>query len=239
MPRSVKRFSSDFLEEYEELQNRSQNETYQYEDYDATPQENPEPVQEPTEEIAPQDASSSNVWKKLGKVALIILIFVALFFASMHITTFVLNMNHQVDDYSNDAPDYDNNETDEDFGIVIETNENTESVTVLEEDNEVSEKPSSSAPATSETKKPATTTSEEKKEPAEKPADSTAKTETPSSSGTTVKDNTQTPSTSEKPASGNIKPEKPVTAPKPSAPSATPAPSTSLVPSTPSLVPGA
>ncbi len=118
MRRTGRRFSEDFLEE--------NNEEITYEDYETVAPEEPEYEEyydlsdlaeldgETPQETDVKEKSSSPL-KKIAKVLIIILVLIALFFASAKITEIILDHNEEPSSYGNDAPDMN-----EDFDEIID-----------------------------------------------------------------------------------------------------------------------
>ncbi len=181
MRRTGRRHISDYLEENEELNQNLQEDYGEYDEFDIAT-ENEVDNYEETEQ-----PSAARVWKKIGKVALVILVLIALFFISMKVTEIFLDRNQEPASYNNDAPAYNdidtNNENSEDIPAVEETEEYEEPENTQPTYQEEDTTPPPSAPKAEEPKKP---------EEPEKPAvEAPAEPETPSTP--------QTPSTPSKP----------------------------------------
>lgn len=176
-----RRHSSNYPEQNEEF---NQNLYENYDEFDTVYEE---------DEGVPEEAESSSavrVFKKIGKVALVILVLIALFFISMKITEICLDRNQEPASYGNDAPVYDEIDTPDD---------DTENVPVIEEtdDEDVENKQPTYSEDIKETedKKPAAPKPEEDKKPEEN-----KKPEVAEKPETTEKPSTpETPSTPSKP----------------------------------------
>ena len=187
MRRNGRRHADDYLE------NEELNEIYEeYEEFDieADPDAEDEAYVE-TEEASPK----KNVWVKIGKVALVILVLIALFFVSMKVTEIVLDRN-QEPDYSSDAPAYsdDSDLTDDENIPVIDTD--TEDENIAEEDEEETEFKEYKEKDTTPVKKP-----EEAKTPEgnKKPEEDKKPVETEKPEETKKPSTEPTPSTPSKP----------------------------------------
>ncbi len=182
MRRTGRRFSEDFLEE--------NNEEITYEDYETTESEETEyeeyfDLSDLQDDVPVEtDKKCSSPLRKIGKILIIILVLIALFFASAKITEIILDHNEEPASYGNDAPDMD-----EDFDEIIDedddiiTDTNIPDVLGGEDDGadympEPAEKPEET-PTTSEspsTSPSPSTTPEVSPKPSENPAPSTAPT---------------------------------------------------------------
>lgn len=182
MRRHGRRHVSDYLEN-EELNGT-------YEEYEEFDQENEEVQGEIYEEDVPQKKS---IWVKIGKIAVIILVLIALFFISMKVTEIILDRN-QEPEYGTDAPAYSDTESqgDEEIPAINEEPEDEEKMEEYKEED------------TTPVKQP-----EEDKKPEEKPQDSQKPQDKPAE--------TQKPA--EQPAEKPAESEKPSTEPTPSKPS--------------------
>lgn len=114
------------------------------------------------------------VWVKIGKIALIVLVLIALFFVSMKVTEIFLDRNQEPVSYGEDAPAYSDETEEEDTPEIIEEMEEykEEDLTVVPQ-----------KPEESETEKPAEKPAETPGDkPSEKPSDKPEETpaETPS-----------------------------------------------------------
>lgn len=119
MKRTGRRYTEDFLEEnneeivYEdfELESEKTDESeYQY--FDFTEDESFDEAEEKDEKKSPV------VLKKIGKILIVILVLIALFFASAKITEIILDRNEEPATFGNEAPDFE-----EDFNEIIEEDE--------------------------------------------------------------------------------------------------------------------
>ena len=119
MKRTGRRYTEDFLEEnneeivYEdfELESEKTDESeYQY--FDFTEDESFDEIEEKDEKKSPV------VLKKIGKILIVILVLIALFFASAKITEIILDRNEEPATFGNEAPDFE-----EDFNEIIEEDE--------------------------------------------------------------------------------------------------------------------
>ena len=115
MRRHGRRHVSEYVE------NEELNETYEtYEDYEETDVDSENEVYD--EEEAPKGKS---VWVKIGKIAVIILVLIALFFISMKVTEIVLDRNSEPE-YGSEIPAYTDSEQDEDIPAINEQDEQEE-----------------------------------------------------------------------------------------------------------------
>lgn len=166
MRRTGRRQISNYLEENEEFSTNQMEEIYdnEYEEYD---------VNEEDEEATlfeEEKSGAARVWKKIGKVALVILVLIALFFVSMKVTEIFLDRNQEPDSYGTDAPAYSDSDYEEDPSdiptIEEEKEENVGEVATLEEEDEKTpdtEKPSKpEAEKNDETDKPSAPSEPEK-----------------------------------------------------------------------------
>lgn len=119
MKRTGRRYTEDFLEEnneeivYEdfELESEKTDESeYQY--FDFTEDESFDEAEEKDEKKSPV------VLKKIGKVLIVILVLIALFFASAKITEIILDHNEEPSSFEDNTPDFE-----EDFNEIIEEDE--------------------------------------------------------------------------------------------------------------------
>ncbi len=119
MKRTGRRYTEDFLEEnneeivYEdfELESEKTDESeYQY--FDFTEDESFDEIEEKDEKKSPV------VLKKIGKILIVILVLIALFFASAKITEIILDRNEEPATFGNETPDFE-----EDFNEIIEEDE--------------------------------------------------------------------------------------------------------------------
>jgi outer membrane biosynthesis protein TonB len=143
------------------------------------------------------------VWVKIGKVAVVILVLIALFFISMKVTEIVLDRNSEPE-YSSDAPaynDYETEDNDEDIPGIREQEDESTEYKEYEEQDKTSVKPVDEKKPDDE-KKP-----EETQKPAEKPTETQKPAETPKPAEKPQE--TQKPSTEPAPS----KPSKPVIVP--------------------------
>lgn len=146
MRRSGRRQINDYLEENEELNFAQTEELYEdeYEEYD-----------EDREDILYEEEKSGAafVWKKIGKIALIILALIALFFVSMKVTEICLDRNQEPDSYGTDAPAYSDSDYEEESSdvpvIEEEPEENVGGLEVLDE-ADVPQKPKTEEPEKTE-----------------------------------------------------------------------------------------
>ncbi len=185
MRRHGRRHVSEYVE------NEELNETYEtYEDYEETDVDSENEVYD--EEEAPQRKS---VWVKIGKIAVIILVLIALFFISMKVTEIVLDRNSEPE-YSSDIPAYTDSEQDEDIPAINDQDEQEE----VQEYKEYEEQDMTPVKQPEENKKP-----EEKPEQTQKPAETQKPEEKPAEKPA----ETQKPSTEPAPS----KPSKPVITP--------------------------
>lgn len=166
MRRAGRRQINDYLEENEELNFEQTEELYEdeYEEYDES--------DAGAEDAFSEDEKSgaARVWKKIGKVALVILALIALFFVSMKVTEICLDRNQEPDSYGTDAPAYSDSDYEEEpSGVPVieeESEENAEEETEVEEESkQPSYKEETSKPTTEkneETQKPSTPSEPEK-----------------------------------------------------------------------------
>ena len=150
MKRTGRRFTEDFLEEnneeivYEDFElkdEKANEEDFQY--FDFTEDEAFEEAEEKGEEKSP------TVLKKIGKILIIILVLIALFFASAKITEIILDHNEEPSSFGTETPDFE-----EDFNEIINEEEpsaNNEIPEVLGNEEitepEPEEKPEAEEPA--------------------------------------------------------------------------------------------
>ncbi len=173
MRRTGRRHASDYLEENEEII-QGLNEGYEeYNDFDIATEDDNELYE------AGERTSAVKVWSKIGKVALVILVLIALFFISMKITEICLDRNQEPTSYGNDAPAYSQIDTASD-------DEDTPSVTENEEPEEEKEP---------ENKQPTYHEEVENTKPAAKPAEDTKPEENKKPETTGKTEETENPST--------------------------------------------
>ena len=143
MRRSARRYSDDYLEN-EELNGTE--ETYEEFDYEA------EDVVDEAGLDTEEMPEKKSAWIKIGKVALIILVLIALFFISMKVTEIFLDRN-QEPDYGAEAPAYTDSDLtdDEDIPVIdeepddeVKTEEKDEEIKEYKEDTETDKKPTAS-----------------------------------------------------------------------------------------------
>ena len=120
MKRTGKRYTEDFLEEnneeivYEDFELKSEKaDESEYQYFDFTEDESFNETEETIEE-----KKSPAVFKKIGKVLIVILVLIALFFASAKITEIILDRNEEPSTFGNETPDFE-----EDFNEIIEEDE--------------------------------------------------------------------------------------------------------------------
>jgi|GEM_PF-2688104 len=230
MRRTGRRHSSDYLEEnkelYEDFNNEETAEEYsEYIEFD--PDEFPDDAEE---ENSPSKAIV--IWKAIGKVAIVILALIALFFISMEVTKIWLDRNQEPSSYGNDAPIYDDSDFEEPDATIDDTDD-TEDEKPVEDEDEDDEDAPSSKPSTDKpsTNKPSTDKPSTDKPSTDKPSTDKPSTDKPS----TDKPSTDTPST-DKPSTDKPSTDKPSTdTPSTDKPSTPETPST---PSKPIIVPG-
>ena len=193
MRRTGRRHASDYLEENEEIISEQleglDEENYDYYDLD-------EESADEELDLDEEKSGAALAWKRIGKVALVILVLIALFFISMKVTEIWLDRNQEPENYGTEIPAYSDNESAEDPVEVVENNEDEEKP---DEEEEEEEKPS-------ETQKPSES---EKPSETQKPSEADKPSETTKPS---------TPSKPEKPETSET-PEKPSTPETPSEPS--------------------
>lgn len=178
MRRTGRRRASDYLE------NEELNETYEgYEEFVTDEAENTEDNDTAYDE-AEDSPQRKSIWVKIGKIAVIILVLIALFFVSMKVTEIFLDRN-QEPEYGSDAPAYSDSDTqqDEDIPAINEQPEEDEDVPELEQYEEQDKTP---VKKPEEDKKPEEKPQDSQK-PAEKPVEKPAETEKPSTEPTPSK----------------------------------------------------
>lgn len=147
MRRTGRRHSTDYLEENEELQEIFED----YEDFDSAAEpedvDSTQPQSLMFEEEPDKNSSAGRVWIKIGKVALVILILIGLFFASMKVTQWWIDRNQETESYGNDAPIYDDNSEDEPTEADDPADE-PEEETEEEPEEEPEDEPSTQRPST-------------------------------------------------------------------------------------------
>lgn len=173
MRRHGRRHASDYLE------NEELNETYgEYEEFD-------QDVEEVQSEIYEENISEKkSIWVKIGKIAVVILVLIALFFISMKVTEIFLDRN-QEPEYGSDAPAYSDTESqsDEDIPAINEEPEDEEKMEEYKEEDttpvkqpEEDKKPEEK----SEQTKPSQDKPQDSQKPTEKPAEKPQETQKPS-----------------------------------------------------------
>lgn len=181
MKRTGRRYTEDFLEEnneeivYEdfELESEKTDESeYQYFDFTED-----ETFDEAAETVETEEKKSPILLKKIGKILIVILVLIALFFASAKITEIILDHNEEPVSFEDDTPDFE-----EDFNEIIEEDEpsvNNEIPEVLDNEEivepEVEKTPKAEEPAPAPSPAPAPTptpapTPEPEPEPAPAPS---------------------------------------------------------------------
>ncbi len=122
MKRTGRRYTEDFLEEnneeivYEdfELESEKTDESeYQYFDFTED-----ETFDEAAETVETEEKKNPILLKKIGKILIVILVLIALFFASAKITEIILDHNEEPVSFEDDTPDFE-----EDFNEIIEEDE--------------------------------------------------------------------------------------------------------------------
>lgn len=190
MKRTGRRFTEDFLEEnneeivYEDFElkdEKAPEEEYQY--FDFSEDDFSEEIAETEEQ---DEAKKPSFLKNLAKILIVILVLIALFFASAKVTELILDHNEEPVSFEDDTPDFD-----EDFDGIIDESEppvdndipevlGNEEITEYkpeskpeEEKPEEDKKPEAEKP---ESNSPVTPAPEPKPEPAPAPAPSPAPT---------------------------------------------------------------
>ena len=159
MRRTGRRLGDDYLYENEELpEGSSDYETEEYADYS----EESLDLQNETEEID----VSANVWKKIGKIALVVIVLIALFFVSMKVTEIWLDREAEPTSYGNDAPDM--TEYEDDYYTQEESEEDVKPNDVLED--EEGDSPAPSRPSEEKPEEPTTPEDTEKPKEPTKPS---------------------------------------------------------------------
>lgn len=122
MKRTGKRYTEDFLEEnneeivYEDFELESERTAEsEFEYFDFTEDESFNETEDTEEK---DEKKSPAVLKKIGKVLIVILVLVALFFVSAKITEIILDRNEEPVTFGDETPDFE-----EDFNEIIEENE--------------------------------------------------------------------------------------------------------------------
>ena len=211
MRRTGRRHSSDYLEEnkelYEDLNNAEAAEEYsEYIEFDAD--EFPDDAD--AEENSPSKAIV--VWKAIGKVAIVVLALIALFFISMEVTKIWLDRNQEPSSYGNDAPIYDDSDFEEPDVTIDDETEDPEDEEPVENEDDDDEDAPSSKPSTD---KPSTDKPDTNKPSTDKPSTDTPSTDKPDTDNpSTDKPSTDTPDT-DKPSTPETpsKPSKPIIVP--------------------------
>lgn len=179
MRRVGRRHQSDYLEEEFSENFAEIDETEEYEENDIELADSSE------EDVRP------SIWVKIGKIALIILVLIALFFISMKVTEIFLDRNQEPDTYGADAPAYSEEIEEENNEFIPEVAEPYVEETLEEPPQEAeetkTEKTKKEETEKEKTENPPTT---ETKEPVKEEPPTEAPSETPS---------TPAPSTPSKP----------------------------------------